>query len=135
MKKFSILTVLALAMVLAFTSCGFNAGMQTLDKDEITADWVDGYWSGTVITTVDDGDSNTANWEHEYFTATALKALFDAKGSVSIGDNGIKVKCVVQANMARSKIYVKQTSTVTLLGNSTTTVIEYQLTRDKNQSK
>lgn len=133
MRKLNVLlAALAVGLAVLFASCGFDAGMQTLSKDDIKSDWVDGYWSGDIITTADDGEPKTITWNHKYWTADELKALWTIKGSANVGDLvGASVDVKVESNLARNKLFIKQTTKATLLGTTTTTVVKYQLTKDK----
>lgn len=131
MKKNLFFLALFAAVILLFASCTPEAGMLELGYDDIEASWVDGRWTGTMTTTVDDNDSVTTDVD-QTFTEAMVKAFWNADGKISIGDNGIKTECSVYTNLTKTKMNIVQKTTTTFLGKTSTTTVRYQLTKQKD---
>ena len=132
MKKNLFFLALFAAVILLFASCTPEAGMLELGYDDIEASWVDGRWTGTMTTTVDDNDPVVTNVDKN-FTEAEVKAFWGADGTVNLGSTfGTEIDCKVYTNLSKTKMNIVIKTKTTLLGNTTTSTTRYELTKQKD---
>ena len=132
MKKNLFFLALFAAVILLFASCTPEAGMIELGYDDIQASWVDGRWTGTMTTKVDDKDPVETNVDKN-FTEADVKAFWGSDGSVNLGSAfGTEIDCQVYANLTKTKMNIVIKTKTTLLGKITLTTTRYKLTKQKD---
>lgn len=132
MKKNLFFLALFAAVILLFASCTPEAGMLELGYDDIEASWVDGRWTGTMTTTVDDNDPVVTNVDKN-FTEAEVKAFWGSDGAVNLGSTfGTEIDCKVYTNLSKTKMNIVIKTKTTLLGNTTTSTTRYELTKQKD---
>lgn len=119
------------AVILLFAACTPETGMTELGYDDIEASWVDGRWTGTMTTTVDDKEPEVKNVD-QTFTEAIVKAFWNSDGGLSIGSLGVKTECNVYVNFNKTKMNIVQ-RTKTQIGDKISNItIRYELTKQKS---
>ena len=128
MKRNVLFFSLFAAVILLFASCTPEAGMTELGYDDIKASWVDGYWTGTVTTTVDDKEPVEADASGNY-TEAMIKALWNLDGGFSLGGIGLTTECTVYANLTKTKMNIVQKTKTTVGDKISISTVRYKLTK------
>ena len=132
MKRNALLFSMFAALILLFASCTPETGMTELGYDDIQASWVNGRWTGTMTTTIDDNDPVVTNVDQN-FTEAEVKAFWGSDGSVNLGSTfGTEIDCQVYANLTKTKMNIVIKTKTTLFGKITLTTTRYKLTKQKD---
>ena len=131
MKRNVLLFSLFAAVILLFASCTPEAGMLELSPDDIQSSWVDGYWTGTVTTTIDDNNPVETDASGNY-TEAMVKAICNKSGSAKLGNIGAEIECSIYTNLTKTKMNIVVKSKTTFLDKTSTTTVRYQLTKQKD---
>lgn len=145
MKKIIISTLSILLLSMALISCKNDTNkypdMEILALEDVSSDWVDGYWSGTVTHDVKgsalvkamSGDiEQDKEIDHSYLTARDIKKVIEDDGKEIVSTSHYE-NCVY-ANTERTKMVIEEIMVTQVLFTKTQMITTKTLTKDENQS-
>lgn len=121
MKKFAFALVALLALSFTFMSCGDEPN-DVLEAKDVTADWCNGTWSGTEVTTVS-GDtsllsgntSGTREIVGQKLTVSNLTTTIALDGSnMEVLGMKMTTSVVVKANKKRTKLNMVMNESISM---------------------